>query len=340
MKIWIDLSNSPHVLFFAPIIEELKKRDHKIFVTHRDFAQTSELCRIYKIDSKCIGKHGGQGALKKCLNITKRALQLIGYGKRYEIDLAMSHNSYAHCLASKVLGINYITVMDYEYQPANHINFRLSDKVMVPFTFKHEDIKKYGAKNTALIKYPGIKEEVYLWGFEKDENFWKNNFPGFDTKKIICSIRPPATMAAYHNFENELYNVLIKFLQSNKDLQVLILPRKNDRIKKFARNNIHIITKAVDGRQLIANSDLIISAGGTMNREAAILGTPAYSIFAGKLGSVDNHLKNLGKLKIIKTVNDFKLIKLNKNNSKKNVVKRDVFDFFIYIISENKWPKR
>jgi uncharacterized protein len=337
MNIWIDLANSPHVLFFKPIIHELETKGHNVFVTHRNFAQTSRLCKIYGINSTEIGIHGGQGVIQKIWNIIGRALQLRNFANERRIDIAVSHNSYAHCIAAKFLGLRYITMMDYEYQPANHINFRLADEILVPFIFELKDICKYGARWKKLTKYPGFKEEVYLWQFERDRNFWFKEFPELDSKKIMCTVRPPATMAAYHNFENPIFNELLRFLLSHKDVQVIFFPRIEEQRREYSRlfPKLFIAAKTVDGAQLVANSDLVISGGGTMNREAAMLGTPAYTIYAGKMGSVDTFLIKEGKIQIIENKDDFQKIQLRKRDPEMKKVTRKVFDFILNRITEN-----
>ena len=336
MNIWIDLSNSPHVLFFNPIINKLEEQGHNIIVSHRDFAQTSRLCKIYGISSTLIGIHGGQGVLRKIRNISGRAMQLRAFAKKHgKIDMAVSHNSYSHCIAAKSLGIPYITIMDYEYQPANHINFRLADKILVPFTFKIEEIRKYGAAEKRLEKYPGLKEDIYLWEFRHDSGFWQKEFPELDPGKVMCTVRPPATMAAYHNFENPIFYDLLKFLLLNNDVHVVLFPRtqaQRDQLKqKFP--NLFMPSKSVNGAQLISNSDLIISAGGTMNREAAVLGTPVYTIYAGKMGSVDKYLIKKGKIQLLHKKSEFKTIVLKKKQKKEVIVDRKVFDFVISILT-------
>ena len=331
MNIWIDLSNSPHILFFKPIITEFENQGHQVFITHRDFAQTSRLCKLYGIDSLCIGKHGGQGVVKKMLNISGRALQLRKFAKDKTIDLAISHNSYAHAIAAKTLRIPYVTIMDYEYQPANHINFRLADKILVPFTFRLADIKKYGATENKLVKYPGLKEEMYLWQFKPRSDFWATEFPQLDSSKIMCTVRPPATMAAYHDFENPLFSELLSYLLSQPNIQLIVFPRTDEQRVQLRNEfpGLFMAEKSVDGDQLIAMSDIIISAGGTMNREAAVLGTPAYTIYAGKMGSVDHYLMDNKKIVLLRENNDFSKIVLRKKTKVNATVDRKVFNFIL-----------
>lgn len=337
MNIWIDLSNSPHVLFFKPIICELVSKGNKLFVTHRDFAQTKNLCEIFDLNSEEIGNHGGQGTVHKIRNILKRAhlLRKFAYGKK--IDIAISHNSYSHCIAAKSLGLRYLTIMDYEYQPANHINFRLANEVLVPFTFELRDVRRYGATSRKMVKYPGLKEEVYLSQFSYCKDFWKRNLSIVNTENIVCAVRPPATMAAYHNFENPLFYKLIKYLGKQKNTTIVLFPRTKEQKSKLEKKFPDFIypDKAVDGAQLIANSDLVISAGGTMNREAAVLGTPAYTVYAGKMGSVDKYLIKEGKIKHVDKTSDFPKIKLSKKNNKVKNVSRNVFEFIVDRITRN-----
>ena len=331
MNIWIDLANSPHVLFFKPLIRELAARGHKIIVTHRDFAQTSELCRVFGIQTTEIGVHGGKGLVKKFINISGRALRLRKVCKGKRIDLGVGHNSFAHCLASRSLGIPYINIMDYEHQPANHISFRFANKVYVPFTFKLDDVRKYGVNENKLVKYPGLKEEVYLWEHVRRSDFWGEEYPELDSSKVMCIIRPPATMAVYHNFENPLFNDLIQHLLSQENVQIVCFPRTETQRQEFARDypQMYISPKSVDGAQLVANSDLVISAGGTMNREAAVLGTPAYTIYAGEIGSVDAYLLEKKFIEILQTKNDFIKLKFKKKKCFDVRVKKEPFSFII-----------
>ena len=331
MDIWIDLANSPHVLFFKPIIQKLEALGHHVELTHRDFAQTTQLCTVFGLKSKPIGTHGGQGKINKIVNISRRAFDLRSFAQSLDFDLACSHNSYAHCIAAKSLNIPYLTLMDYEHQPANHINFRFSDKILVPFTFKTEDIRKYGAKPTKLFKYPGLKEEVYLHGFCKRETFWQEEFPDLDQTKVLCPVRPPATMAAYHDFENPLFFELLEFLLGKENLQLIVFPRTDTQKSELQSRfpDLYFADKSVDGSQLIANSDMVISAGGTMNREAALLGTAAYSVYAGKLGSVDKFLEASGKLTLIKNNHNFNKINFIKRSPSCPSIPPKTFDFII-----------
>ena len=218
--IWIDFSNSPHILFFYPLIKKFKQDKISFLITIREFAQTKELSELFNLKHNKIGKHGGKIIIIKIFNILNRAYKLRHWARGKKIDLALSHSSYAQIIAAKSLKIPVITLMDYEYQPANNIGFRLSDYIMVPNSFSDYDLKKYGANLNKVYKYNGIKEELYLSNFKPQKNFLKTIYKNINIdipflefkKKVIVTVRPPATMAAYHQFKNLLFNKLLAYI--------------------------------------------------------------------------------------------------------------------------------
>jgi len=322
LRIWIDLANSPHVLFFAPIVADLKAAGHRVELTARDFAQTLDLARIFGLEVRPVGAHGGGNRLRKIANIVGRALALRKFARRRGFDLAISHNSYAQCLAARSLGIPTATMMDYEYQPANHLSFRLADLVIVPDTFPEKALRRQGAAARRTFRYHGLKEEVYLQDYRPDDAFVEKLKKCLDRQglgladdNVIVTLRPPATMAAYHRFENPLFLDLLAHLGRFDQARLLVFPRTPSQAEEIASRlpaNARVPDEPLDGRHLIYFSDLVISAGGTMNREAAVLGTPVYSIFAGKLGAVDRRLIETGRMKLIRSRRDFDTIRIEK----------------------------
>jgi hypothetical protein len=322
LRIWIDLANSPHVLFFAPIVADLRATGHTVELTARDFAQTLQLARLFGLEVQLVGVHGGANPLRKIANIAGRALALRRFARPRRFDLAISHNSYAQCLAAWSLGIPTVTLMDYEYQQANHLSFRLAHCVMVPSTFLESALRHYGASPRRTFRYPGLKEEVYLQDYRPDESFPERVRACaaragrvITPEHVLATLRPPATMAAYHHFENPLFVDLLKHLGQFEQARLLVLPRTPAQaveMKPHLPANAMIPDEAFDGRHLIYFSDLVVSAGGTMNREAAVLGTPVYSVFAPRLGSVDRHLIETGRLALIQSREDFAAIRMEK----------------------------
>lgn len=303
MRIWIDLANSPHVPFFHALIPEFTARGHQVEVTARDFAQTVELAIKAGMMPHVIGRHGGGTIRGKASNLVGRAASLRQWGRDRGFDLAVSHNSYAHIAAAAALGIKSVTLMDYEHQPANHLAFRLASKVIVPRAFPAKELRKYGASMRKVHRYEGIKEDVYLADFEPDPNFTETlRRLGIGSEDVLIVARPPAREALYHRFENELFDELIANLSSRERVKIILVPRSEAQRASFEQRNLPkliIPTEVFDGANLIASADLVVSAGGTMNREAAALGVPAISVYAGEWAAIDEDLVKEGRLQRI-----------------------------------------
>jgi predicted glycosyltransferase len=303
MRIWIDLANSPHVPFFHALIPEFNARGHQVEITARDFAQTVELAIDAGMTPHVIGRHGGGTIRGKAGNLIGRAASLRKWARDRGFDLAVSHNSYAHIAAAASRGIKAVTLMDYEHQPANHLAFRLAAKVIVPRAFPVAELRKYGASLRKVHRYDGIKEDVYLADFKADPNFAEVLLRlGVAPEQVLVVARPPAREALYHRFENLLFDELIMNLNGRKRVKIILLPRTDAQRMSFAGRNLSNVImpgKALDGANLIAAADLVVSAGGTMNREAAALGVPAVSVYAGRWAAIDEALIGEGRLRRI-----------------------------------------
>jgi len=303
MRIWIDLANSPHVPFFHALIPEFAALGHQVEITARDFAQTVELAMKAGLMPHVIGRHGGGTFRGKAGNLVGRAASLRKWARDRGFDLAVSHNSYAHIAAAAALGIKSATLMDYEHQPANHLAFRLASKVIVPRAFPAAELRKYGASLRKVHRYEGIKEDVYLADFEPDPNFANTlRQLGIDSEDVLVVARPPAREALYHRFENELFDEMILNLSSGDRAKVILVPRSDAQRSSFEQRNLPnliVPTAVLDGANLIASADLVVSAGGTMNREAAALGVPAISVYAGQWAAIDEALVREGRLRRI-----------------------------------------
>ena len=307
-KIWIDLDNSPHVPFFLPIADELKKRGYEVILTARDSYQVCDLLKFHNVSCRVIGKHWGKHRAFKIFGTFVRALQLSMYIRKEKVDLAISHVSRSQLLCSFLLGIQTLTIADYEF--IAKLGFQKSDWLFMPQSIEDSTAPK--AKHE-VMKYPGLKEDVYVPRFRPDPALKKQL--GFSAGDLIVTVRPPATEAHYHNPEGEiLLDATLRMLVERPEARVILLPR-NERQDKILRKDwgewikkrkIIIPDKVVDGLNLIWFSDLVISGGGTMNREAAALGVPVYSIFRGQIGSVDRYLATSGRLVLIENVDELK----------------------------------
>jgi len=303
MRIWIDLANSPHVPFFRALIPEFVRRGYQVEITARDFAQTVELAMNAGMMPHVIGGHGGGSITGKAGNLIGRAGALRKWARDRGFDLALSHNSYAQIAAAAALGVKAVTLMDYEHQPANHLAFRLASRVIVPRAFPSAELKKYGASTRKVRRFEGTKEDVYLADFVSDPEFAATLLRlGVASEDVLVVARPPAREALYHRFENELFDELLASLSTSEEVKIVLLPRSAAQRAGYETRewtNLIMPQEALDGANLIAAADLVVSAGGTMNREAAALGVPAVSIYAGKWAAIDEELVSEGRLKKI-----------------------------------------
>ena len=316
MRIWIDLANSPHVPFFRALIPEFERRGCEVDTTAREFAQTIELAQAAGLAPVMIGGHGGRSLKGKAGNLVGRAAALRKWARERRFDLAVSHNSYAQVAAARFLGIRCVTLMDYEHQPANHLAFRLASRIIVPRAFPEEALRRYGAHAHKVRRYDGTKEDVYLADFTPDPHFVETLAAlGVVPDDVLVVVRPPARDALYHRFENELFSELLDRLLAQANVKIILLARteaQRTMYKERAGANLILPRFALDGANLIASADLVISAGGTMNREAAALGTPAATIYAGRWAAIDEELVREGRLKRIATREDLEALPVEK----------------------------
>jgi uncharacterized protein len=338
MRLWIDLANSPHVPFFKALAARFVERGHEIETSARAFAETVPLAEAAGFDAHVVGAHGGRQVSAKAGNLMSRAWSLASWARKRNFDLAISHNSYSQILAARALRIRRVTLMDYEYQPANHLAFRLTSRIIVPASFPAQRLRRYGASVGKVRRYHGTKEDVYLADFQADPMFAKELCEfGVRPDNVLVLMRPPAHDALYHRFQNKLFDEALALFLGQANVQVVLLPRNEaQRATYSARANEQLIVpaKPLDGANLIAASDLVISAGGTINREAAALGVPVASIYAGQWAAVDEELLKEGRLQRIKSAEDLRKLPLQRKASSKPRRAVEVIDEVVRLILE------
>ena len=298
MKVWIDLANSPHPLLFHPIAERLEGEGAEVVVTVRDHAQTRELALERWPGAEVIGAASPAGRLAKPRAMASRVAALTRWGRRQRPDVALSHNSYAQILAARALGVRAVTAMDYEHQPANHLAFRTAARILLPEAVPAEKVRRQGARRAKVIRYPGLKEEVYLADFSPDPEAAGALGLAEDDLALAVARAAPAG-AAYHPGENPLFERTLRLLDDRGEHRVVVLARHPEQRRAIAALGLERVVVpegAVDGRSLLWAADLFVGAGGTMTREAALLGVPTYSVFAGRQAAVDRLLAERGAL--------------------------------------------
>jgi uncharacterized protein len=312
VHVWIDVSNSPQVPFFKPLIALLKSRGHAVEVTTRDYAQTLELLRLHGISHEVVGPpHGGASALGKVRAMAARVPALRRFAKRRGFDLALSHASHELQLAARSLGIPSAYAFDYEFARVQHgLGSRAARRVLVPEAIPQARLNLLGARASKVRRYPGIKEEYYLSGFEPDASVLEEL--GLERERVLAVVRTPPEVSLYHRHGNPLFLDVLERLGSHASVQVVVLPRteaQRELIRARGLPSLVLPEQAVDAQSLVALSDLVVSAGGTMNREAVALGVPVYTTFAGRIGAVDEELIREGRLRSLRSAQDLPIEK-------------------------------
>jgi predicted glycosyltransferase len=302
MRVWIDLTNSPHVLVMRPVIELLRGEGHDVRVTARDFAQTLQLLERFGIEHTPIGRHQGGRVGAKALGLAERSAALVRWARREaratgaRFDIALGHGSNDVSVACRVLRTPCSTMFDYEWAAVQHqVNCRLCQAVVVPDAIPPGRLARYGAGGK-IRAYEGLKEEYYLADFEPDERVLAEL--ALDRKRPIVLVRTPPAVSLYHRFKNDLFAEVLARLRDAEGVQSVVLPRTDEQRRELRDVPGFVVPeRAIDAQSLIAYADLVISAGGTMNREAVALGTPVYTTFEGRLGAVDERLIAEGRLR-------------------------------------------
>jgi predicted glycosyltransferase len=316
LKIWIDIENSPHVLFLEPVIRELEGLGHTVVTTARDFCNTLPLVRSKGLLAKPIGAGYDRGRtqmLKQSFWFF-RVLQLRQFALAQRFDVAASHSSRTQAVAARHLGIPTFTTQDYEHQDLRA--FRHARCFMIPDVVPVAPFVSAGISPKAIRTYEGLKEDVYLADFRPSINIRAQL--GISEDQILVTFRPASDNAHYLSHSgSSLQYMLLDRLLGMTGVHVLLLPRTERQRKIFetkykGRNALQVARDVMDGPSLIYESDLAVSGGGTMVREAAVLGVPAVSCFEGRLGAVDQHLVQAGKLMVVSSQRDVRSVKLVK----------------------------
>jgi uncharacterized protein len=317
MRIWIDLDNSPHPHFFAPIIRQLEEAGYGVLITVRRFGQVEEIARSHGLQYEVIGRHRTHRFfLARALATAVRALQLAVYGRPRRAVIAVNHGSRAHVLAAWLLRIPVITLYDYEFVSSGLFS-RMATKILLPEAIPTITLEHQRVNMKKVIRYPGYKENLYLSGLRFSPGVI--NELQLDPRRLIITVRPPATWAHYHHAHSEvLFRAAVERLREEQDSQVIVLPRTREQGEELKSSYgmrsppFQVSEKAVDALSLMAHSDAVVGGGGTMTREAAIIGTPAYSLFAGKPGAIDAALERDGKLTILRTIEEVRDLRFEK----------------------------
>jgi predicted glycosyltransferase len=322
VKVWVDMTASAHVLVFRPLMELLRERGDEVEITARDYAQTLQLLELHGLEATVIGRHGGRSRAGKARSLFSRLRALRRWARPRDFDLALAHGSHELTLTARRLGIPSATTHDYEFATLqHHLGMRAATKVVVPESIPPERLKRFGVRPPKLQRYPGLKEEYYLADFEPDPAVLKQlNVEG---NRVLVVLRPPPDVSLYHRRSNPLFPQVLARVGSEPGVHAVVLPRTEEQrayVKELALPSLIVPDHAVEAQSLVALADLVVSAGGTMNREAVALGTPVYTTYGGRLGGVDEALIRSGRLR---PLTDPRALELEKKSGQGERVRRD-----------------
>jgi predicted glycosyltransferase len=281
-----------HVLVFRPLLALLRERGAEVEITSRDYAQTVQLLELHGIEAEILGRHGGRSRLGKARSLASRLRELRHWALGKTFDVALAHGSHELTMTARRLGIPSATTFDYEFAWLQHqLGCRAATRVVVPEAIPPERLERYGAKPPKLRQYPGLKEEYYLADFDPDRAALEPF--EVDSARTLVIVRTPPDVSLYHRRSNPLFPQVLDHLGRDESVNAIVLPRtgeQRDFVRGLGLPSVQVPERAVDGQSLIAFSDLVVSAGGTMNREAVALGVPVYTTYGGRLGGVDEML--------------------------------------------------
>lgn len=325
------MTASAHVLVFRPLIELLRKDGHEVEVTAREYAQTLQLLQLHGIPATVVGRHGGRSRVGKARSLASRLELLRRWARGRQFDVALAHGSHELTITARRLGIPSTTTFDYEWATLQHqLGCRAATRVVTPDAIPQERLARFGAVPPKLRQYPGLKEEYYLFDFEPDSNAL--GALGVDVSRIVVVLRPPPDVSLYHRHSNPLFPQVLDRLGNDQNVHAIVIPRTDEQRQTIAGLTLPSMIlpeRAVDAQSLIGLADLVVSAGGTMNREAVALGTPVYTTYGGRLGAVDEALIREDRLRPLAAAHDIALEKRSGETTRTRRDPREMLDLLL-----------
>jgi uncharacterized protein len=327
------MTASAHVLVFRPLIRLMRDRGDEVEITAREYAQTLQLLELHGLEAEVIGRHGGRSRLAKGRQLYSRLGALRHWARPRDFDVALAHGSHELTMTARRLGIPSSTTFDYEFAWLQHqLGCRAATRVVVPEAIPPERLKRYRTEPPKLRQYPGLKEEYYLADFEPDPHVLEP-WP-IDPDRTLVVVRTPPDVSLYHRRSNPLFPQVLTYLGGHERVHAVVLPRtteQRDYVRGLDLPSVIVPDAAMDAQSLIALADVVVSAGGTMNREAAALGVPVYTTYGGQLGGVDEALIREGRLR---PLTDPRALDLSKRTDRSaSRVRRDPADMLRLLLS-------
>ncbi|HEY5386546.1 MAG TPA: DUF354 domain-containing protein [Thermoleophilia bacterium] len=315
MRIWVDITDASHVVFFAPIVRRLEDAGHTVTITARRFVGADLVLRRYGLGGVLTTGHRGGSLGTRAVGLVNRTAQLLGSASSGRFDVAAGSHASDFALTAWTLGIPQLTFLDDErLRRGNAVNVRLVDEVAVPEAIPPAALATLGASPEKLFRYPGFKEEYYLHDFSPDARALASL--GVDRRRVVGVVRPtrPARGAGGMASEEETkLGGIVRELAGRRNVTLVLVARNAGQRARFLAHGLPGLIApegpVLDGVSLIAAADFQLGAGGVMAREAAALGTPAYTVSLRPAAAVDAALLAEGRLHRAESAGDIELRK-------------------------------
>ena len=309
MRVWIDIENPPQVRYLLPCKAAFERAGAQVFVTARDDGATYELLESEHVEFRAMGRQTGRSRVMKVAGVLRRARVLAAIAREQQADLLLSASRPA-AIAASYLGLPNFIICDYEHVSLTVQRFARA-QVLFPDVI---DPAAWGIKADRLIPFRGLKEDISFSGMQLDD-YPPHRFSEATAGVPLVLFRPPAEQSHYHREASAiLTRELLGYLAPQEAAQVVFAPRYGYQASVLEhiewRHTPIVLNEPIHFVSLLTGVDLVVSSGGTMLREAACLGTPAYSIFQGSIGGVDRYLESIGRLRFVNSSRDFPSIEL------------------------------
>ena len=287
MKIWIDITNTPHVNTLMPIIRHLEKQGHELIYTARDFSETLPLLAKHGITPIVYGKYKGKNRVKKIIGLLQRMWMLLFRLPKFDLAFSLGGN-YTSAIAW-LRGKKSIVFSDNDIS-FKFFSFAMGSYFIFPFYFKYQKIqRKYRLKDSQIRTFQGFKEDIYIADFQPDADFLQQ-LPFTD----YITIRPENLKAS--SVPKDSTTIVPALFEVFKDENILFLPRYEEE-KKMADgySNIWYPAHPLSGLDVCYYTKAMLTGVGTFAREAALLGVPAVSFFPSEVFlTVDEVMQEMG----------------------------------------------
>jgi predicted glycosyltransferase len=329
LRVWVDFTNTAHVVVLRPLVELLEARGDEVVLTARPLSHTLELLDDWGHEYTTLGRHGGASRAGKARAAFDRVRAMTRFGRaRGRFDAALAHGSTDLPMACRLLRVPNTTMFDYEFALVqHHVNCRFANRVLVPEAIPPERLRRFGARGSKLVRYPGLKEEYVLHGFEPDPSV--PEALGVDLARPLVVVRPAAAYALYVPGTHDLLLPRLLATLAEQGAQMVVLPRTPEQAAEVLGLRVPgviVPPRAVESRSLVAYADALVSGGGSMNREAVALGTPVWTMFEGRMGGVDEALVREGRLRVLRDPSDVVLAPSPAGKPRRPPVTRDPAD--------------